>query len=740
MTRKKEDLSPLSQEENAQVQHLLEQLHGIANTLHASTNEEEAKGALSEINNLTEAAQVALLKALSKEHESDAADIVLALNELSPNKSVRKEARRSLFRLEEAKVYPQWKLQVVHPPVVGLPSAHQPRFWRGYVTQSREEGEVQLILSWEQGIDYSEVRMFIFILDFWERGLKEFINDTTNKRSVETQIQHLRTQLKDITIVDCTLAEGRRLLEEALAVNAWRGTTPHKEYRHYLPLFKQLVTNAEEVGEDRGLSFINPALEIDEVAATFVGAWSLGDFGLSYDLLSSNSQLRDGLERAEWIERHHNWATEARPSRFDLSFIRDREISKPALWLPSSASGRSGSSLKEVEIGWSLELSETQLSGTLKEMPMGTVVNKETGRHWFWTSYTLVREQERWRIRQMTDEGARVQGLPAPELQQRIKEHDEHINGIMQQNPGDEQKRQLSGELVWRITQTIHYDDALIVHFPLDRTFLGDAYNRSIGIGAIERGEVYLERLARNFAEQRGELLRLLSITQQSLAVDYRERGMEARGEQFDALAETSIRESLALQNDIAGHAVLAELLMRQGEKLDEAESELQLARELATTSEEEAMIESDMGNIATERKDLEGALRHYQRVAEIEPNFEGIWFRIGFMQRNLQRFEEAKATYLHAIERKPQEMPPYSELCTIYLNERELGKAREIVERGLRNIPRSAHLLALLSSTYLESGDLRRAQATLAEAEQIEPTLEIVQGIREELNRRTKK
>jgi len=216
--------------------------------------------------------------------------------------------------------------------------------------------------------------------------------------------------------------------------------------------------------------------------------------------------------------------------------------------------------------------------------------------------------------------------------------------------------------------------------------------------------------------------------------------GMEARGEQFEALAETSIREALALQNDVAGHAVLAELLMRHGEKLDEAESELQLARELATTSEEEAMIESDMGNIAVERRDLEDALRHYQRVAEIEPNFEGIWFRIGFMQRNLQRFEEAKATYLHAIEREPQEMPPYSELCAIYLNERELGKAREIVERGLRNIPRSAHLLALLSSVYLESGDLRRAQATLAEAEQIEPKLEIVQSIREELNRRQKK
>jgi tetratricopeptide (TPR) repeat protein len=179
---------------------------------------------------------------------------------------------------------------------------------------------------------------------------------------------------------------------------------------------------------------------------------------------------------------------------------------------------------------------------------------------------------------------------------------------------------------------------------------------------------------------------------------------------------------------------------MRQGEKLDEAESELQLAKELAMTREEEAMVENDLGNLAVDRGELEEALRHYQQVAEIEPNFEGIWFKIGFMQRNLKRFEEAKSTYLHAIEREPEDIAPYSELCAIYMNERELGKAREIVERGLQNIPGSPRLLALLSSIYMESGDLRRAQLTLTEAEQIDSNIEIVQSMREELNRRLKR
>jgi tetratricopeptide (TPR) repeat protein len=727
-------------EDTAQVEQLLEQFHQVARELRASANQEESEAVLADINGLAEDTQIALLKALSKERDSDAADIAIALNELSPHKSIRKEARRSLIRLEEARVYPRWKPPVAQTPAISLPVAYPPRFWKGYVSQSREEGEMQLVLCWEQGVDYGEVRMLSFLLDFWEQGLKDFTSEQTNKRNVESRLQQMRLQLPDITLADCTLAEGRRLLEEALSVNAWRATKPHKEYRRHQNIVKQLVIEAEDVDEDRGLTFINPTLESDEVVTTFVAAWALGDYGLDYDLLASDSRLRQGLERDEWIERRRAWANEARPSRFELIFIREREVSAPLLWLPSSVSGKGASSRKEAEISWSLELSDTQLSGTLQEMPMGTAVYKETGRHWFWTSYTLVHERDGWRIQQMVDEGARAQSLTIAELQQHIEEHDQRINELMQQQVSQSALQDMAEELLWRITQTIFYDDALIVHLPLDREYYGDAYNRAAGVGAIERAIVYLERLARNFAEQRGEILRQLAISQNSLGQYYSDRKMDVRARHFTALAEATIRESLSLQDDIAGHAVLAEMLMKQDERLDEAEAELYRAKELATNSSEEAMLESDLGSLSMDQADFEKALRHYQQVAEIDPNFEGVWFNIGFVQRNLKRFEEAKASYLRSIEREPQDMRAYSELCAIYMNEREPGKARETVELGLRNIPKSAHLLALLSSIYMNGGDLRRAQEILAQAEEIDEKLEIVQSMREELNRRLKK
>lgn len=741
MTRKKESNTSISQEDNAQIQHILEQTHQIAGELHSSTDREQSEAALTEIHSMPAAAQMALLKTLSKEHDTDAADILLAIHELSPDKILRKEARRSLIRLEEVKIYPHWNPPIANASVVQALTSNPARFWKGWITQSREEGEVQLILCWEEGYEYNEIRMLTFLLDFWEQGLKDFILETTNKRNVEARLQHMRSQLPDITITDCTLAEGRRFIEEALAVNKWRGTTPHKDYRHHLPTVKQLVLDTTDVGEDRGLTFINPALEADEVVATFVGAWALGDYGLTSDLLSSDSSLRNGLTREEWIERHHTWTKEAKPTRFELGFVREREPSRSALWLPSSFSSSTSSSRKEIEVGWSLELTDTQLSGTFNEMPMGTAVNKETGRHWFWTSYTLVQNQGEWRIQSMTDEGAKAQGFSIAELQKRLKEHDDRLQEIIKKpEPSEADIRQAGEEITWRMTQALHYDDALLVKLPLDRTYYGDGYSRTTSLGQTERSMVYLERMASRFAEQRAAALCELGVAQEKMSDFYAGRGMDERGTQFSQLAESSFTNSLAIENSIAAHALLAETLIRRGEKLDEAETHLQQAKELASNPSEEAMIEADLANLAVERHQLNDALHHYQRVADIEPNFPDIWFKIGFMYRNLQQFEDAKLTYEHVIEVQPQDIRAYSELSVIYMNEHALSKAHETLEQGLRNNPNSAHLLALLSSVYLEGGDYHRADATLTDAEQINPSLEIVQVMREYLAQSQKK
>src|SRR5579863_1013485 len=255
MTSKKPRRPLVPQSDEAQLQHLLVQRHTVAETLRNSSNRVQAETALAEITGNTEGTQLAFLKALGKQPDMDAADVLLAINELAPDKAVRKEARRVLIHLAGSKIYPSWTPEpeqlagaFVETRVI---ASNAPRFWKGQVTVMRELGEVQLILYWEQGFEYGEVRMMTFLLNFWQDGVKDFYLEVGNKRHIDAHIHDLETRLaeatgKTVSITDCTLAEGRRLILDALAVNKWRKTTPHKDYRHYLPTIRELVLDAPE--------------------------------------------------------------------------------------------------------------------------------------------------------------------------------------------------------------------------------------------------------------------------------------------------------------------------------------------------------------------------------------------------------------------------------------------------------------------------------------------------------------
>ncbi|MBA2284089.1 MAG: tetratricopeptide repeat protein, partial [Ktedonobacteraceae bacterium] len=666
MARKKETHGTISPEEQAEIQRLLEQVHIIAQELHASSDPQQAEAALAGISGTSETIQTAFAKALSRVRDADAADVLLAMHTFSSAKESRKEARRSLIHLEGAKVYPLWRPPAGQPAVI---VANPPRFWKGLATEIREQGEMQLFLCWERGIDYGEVRMLSFLLDFWRDGVKDFALDTSDRRHVEESIAVFTSKEENGQLVDCTLAEARRLVEEALSVNKWRGTTPHKDYRHYLPSVRALLFDAPDVDQDRGRTFINPELEPDEIAVNYTGAWSMGDYGLTYDLLARNNSMREELSRAEWIEQHRAWADEAKPARMELGFAYEREQTQSALWLPTPIIGGRGSARKEVELGWSLELSETPLSGTLKDMPMGTVVNKDTGRHWFWTSCTLAREEDGWRIQSITDEGARAQGLPTAELQKHIKQHEDRVQKIVRQQQSADMSASLQkpdigtlfDEVIRRMQQTMAYDDALIVKLPLVRTVYESAFSHAMAIGAAERAAAYLARMAQRFPENRADILRQLAALQAEIGDTYGEHDMQERARRFYTLSEQALRESIEVQSTPLSYIMLAQLKMRISDEVDEAEQLLHQAQDLRSNRNEEMVIEAGFGDVASNRGQFEKALRHYGRAAELSPDYQGIWNAIGQAQKQLKRSEEAEVSFKRALQENQRDLEAYT-------------------------------------------------------------------------------
>ncbi|HVU68260.1 MAG TPA: tetratricopeptide repeat protein [Ktedonobacteraceae bacterium] len=743
MAAKKQAPAQLSQEDEARIQQILGRRQTLAEELHACTSRPQAEALLADVFSAGEVVQLGLLKSLVQAGDTDAADVLLAMHELAPEKAVRKEARRALIQLAGARVVPSWTPEA-EQAAVGTPVVENaPRFWKGLVSEMRDSGELQVILAWEYGLEYGEVRIISFLADFWSEGVKDFYTDTGTKRWAEDRLRSAQLAAgKEADpadgppprFVECTLAEGRRLLNEALEVNRWRKVEPHKEFRQYLPLIQSLILHAQDAGEDRGLTFMRRGEEPDMIAANFAGAWSMGDYGLCYDLMTPTNPVLEGRSRDEWIEMRRKWADEAHPARFEVYFLREREkAQQSALWVPTSVLSARAISGKEIELSWSLALAETPLSGTLPEMPMGTTVYKETGRHWFWTSYNLEQEKGEWRIARIKDEGVAVQGLGQEELRQRIQEHEEAMQKIMREHqPNDPGSEQFYDELVWRMWKMLALYDALLVQNPLDKNLYEEGYGRAMSVRAVERAAVYAEELVRRFPSDPDALIarQRLAAVKVALAERFSSMGLIEQARPFMEEGEELLRGSLSEQEPL-GYMLLAELLMNQG-KFDEGEKQLLTARELIQEPEQKAEVEFNLANLAINRERYPEAQGYLERLASLAPNYPSIWYALGFVHRKQEHHAEAEQYFRRAIEADPTDVRAYGDLAALFLEQEEFNQARDILAQGIRALPQSAHLRALMAMVYIEKKDRRRAQEYLSEAERLDPELEILPAIRE--------
>ncbi|MDQ2717141.1 MAG: hypothetical protein M3Z08_19740 [Chloroflexota bacterium] len=499
---KKQKVSSASPEDLTQAQQQLAEYPQIASALQESTGPEQAEAALAAITALPESAQMALLKMLAREITTSAADVLAALNAYSPVKEIRKEARRGLIHLEETRTYPNWSPPAAAPALTGRslepPTSNSPgRFWQGLKTDSRDTGEMQLILCWEEEHG-KDVTMLGFLLEFWHDGVKDFFMHSGNKRKIEEQIASTRSQYArsgEVSMIDCSLEEGTRLIQEALAVNTRFNTKPHFDYLRHTAQIRRLLPELDASSELPSLpdpqslqnllgfpdfsSLLNEidilGLKAEDTVEEFLDAWGHEDYHVAYELLADGSDIQRGLSAEEWIERRRAWAEQAHPANVEFNVVRlagepededeeeldaaDDELAEDEEELdaaeeaePSSTTDTVTHLPQEVEVFWSLEIIASPSGQELPELPLATAVFARTGRQWFWTKYTVVwdEEQNERRIQSMTDEWAAVMHLPKEEIESRLNEVAQRIQALtheLQQASRDDEEAEDEDEL-----------------------------------------------------------------------------------------------------------------------------------------------------------------------------------------------------------------------------------------------------------------------------------------------------
>lgn len=769
--KKKGSALSVSQSDSEQAQSLFEQYHEIAQALHGSSDQQQAEIALESVTGEPETVQMALLKQLARTSDAEAADVLLALNTLSPLKEVRKEARRGLIQLEQSKTYPSWQPPVERKPaflsIQEAESGNPPRFWKGYMNGSRADGEANILLMWEQGEEYRDVRTIGLLLEFWSEGVKDFFTFVESKRKAQKEIDR-NTQAGQF--VPCSLAKAKRLIQEALAANEKTHTSPHVDYRLNVSLVNQLILEAPDIGEEE-LEEIDEADEDDtdlfdltqltptDVIINFVEAWVDEDYELAYDLLADTSPLRGGLSQEDWVNRREKWAEEAQPEWLLPGFVREHESPASGIWLPNPRKRRPSNTL-ELEAGWSVELSNAAVVEALPELATPTLVYQETGRRWFWITYSLVQEEVRWRIHSIADEGANLRALPTAQITKRIGNIENEANKIVKKSPPKraDSPEKIMGDIsgvISLMNTTLFFQDILLTKPDVGEEAIKLSYQTALALSDYERCIAYLDVLMERFPEQRAQTLQIRAATQMQLIARYSEEVEEGdedeesdeevddeRITRLEELAEADLRESLRIKNTLEGHLLLGQFLYESNdhERFDEAEAQLNEAQAMGVNEAQTELIEYTLGSISYERERFDQALVHYQRVAEIDPQRENIWHMIGDSQIQLEQTAVAEASFKKELELHPANMAVYGHLVKLYSESERFDEARELLEHGLIENPDSPRLLALLSSVYFETGEIEQAEELLQEAEEIDADSPTVLAMRHVLETQKQK
>jgi tetratricopeptide (TPR) repeat protein len=715
------------------------------------------------------------------EQASAAADVALAIGELDARHEVARAARRAGVRLRSSGA--RASLTIAAPAAAATtampaePAPQTPRkpvFDSAWATHTRESGEVNLLVLWREGAEADVLRAYLFLLDYWQAGVRDFeISDALTRREVQSQlIEPLRG--KDLPPpVKIDWAQARGLIAQALDVSAWRGAEPGGDFARYRAQVEERLLaeptddeQREALGSeeerfaregDRPLCDFN--LGPDETIANWLGAWSFGDYGLAYDLLTDDHPTRRSQSRVEYVAQRRQWADEAHPAALRLTLIREQEQRASVLWTPESAPGRLSAGVKrEMEAFWSLTLADSALGGQLDELPMGTLISKTSGRHWFWSGYSMQRDvaTNLWLISRQRDEGAQAQGLPVEELTRRVEELRQRAQQKAQtapQDPNSAQTAEILREVTGDLTAALHYGDALTAKLPLDESVSRAALNDARALSAHERAAAILERMVGRYGddiEVRFELgVEQYLVAEQSTQLGQQEAAATWLGRATATL--TSVADEAPTAQRLQG---LGELLARQGH-YNQAEQRLRQGIALDNTVaplyidlSEALMGQATDDNLDTPRPptDVERqpimrqALEALRDAARIDPTAPRLFTRMGAIYEALHQHEDAIIAFEDAIRREPDDDLARYTLGTLYLSRRDYEKARPLLEMASQLDPSSLQYRLALATDYVALERVHEATREIEILDKFAPGLPQVAELKAQLARLKKK
>jgi tetratricopeptide (TPR) repeat protein len=702
-----------------------------------------------------------------------AVEVAHALGELGRDHETAREARRSRIRLRSSGAFPTL---MVPPGITPAASAatevtQRPRLIEAHATRTRAEGEISLATAWQEGDDPGIVRGCMLLLDFWRDGVKDFtLTAPMSIRRFHTEIVDSVRSETEAQVVTVSWAFARRLVREALDVNAWRGTQPESDYRlnenwvraRLLDIPDDdearaaVTTEDERFAREGDRPLVATDIEPDELIVNWLGMWSFGDFGGAYDLLAPEHSIRREMTRDDYVASRRQWFDDAQPAALRLTLVREQEQRASALWVPGAAGPAVPGRTRDLEAFWSLTLKESALGGNLSELPMATTKSQETGRHWFWTAYTLAKDPATgvWLITRTRDEGATSQSLTIEELQKRIAEARAAARAVLdsdeQSQLTPDQAQDALRRLTGALTVTMHYRDALSVRLPLDETIYRDSLEDARTIRADERAAAILEAIENRFPG-RARTAFELGGTYYLVATQVAQQGDIAAQRIWQDRAERALRKAVEMEPSAEHLQGLGELLVESGHygqaiatyrdalrrEPDRASLHSDLADALMSSvrgDDLDADLLAENSDAAEEQRTREvgrEALTELREAQRLDPSLPHVLSRMGSIYQILGQPDDALIAFQEAVRHDPQDAQAHYTLGTLLMDHKDPQQAVVYLERAAELAPLQLAARIALAAAYAVIHRWKDAERELDFVERLQPGLPQVVDLR---------
>lgn len=696
----------------------------VAAALRAADGRDALIDALRSFAELPTGEQQALALALGQQRDAlgeQSADVAEAIAELSEDRAAAKEARRSVIRLRSAGARPSISVPRAAAVLSGEAAVTSvtPQFVDAWASRTRERSEVKLAIIWTRPTSQVDIDGYFLSLNFWEGRIEgvRHVEPMTQKRFEREVLDTARTE-DHFSWVHVTEAQTRALIDDVLDQQTWREEPATPEWAEVESIvLRRLAEVTPDFAVTRRLLDGEPGEE--ETLVNFWGSWCFGDYGLAYELLSDRHLIRERETREAFIALRRQWYAEAHPARFQIGAVVQQAQEQSGIWLPGTSAV--SQNRKNLMLFWSAELQETPITGQMSEMPLATIVNPDTGRHWFWQTVTMERDPNQgvWVVGRIRDDGLTAQSQPIDDLLKRSDERWKEAEQVAEQTyDTEEAARNQSLNVLSLANEALSLGETALMRLPTDRSLHEKLHDEAAQIGLWDRAAAITHRMLTHFTDK-PRFLRDLSALDFRKASSLAEAGDEVGSVRWLRLAQDAGREAVELDRTPESLVILAELLLSSGE-LEEAES---LLRE-SIAIQETTGAWADLGDILMRQGKQRDAVSAFERAQHLEPQSPEIRWRLGRALELAERPTEARLVYEDALATDENDAMAHGLLGNLLIEQQDFDTAELHLERALQLGLLSAQLLTQLAYIASQKQQFDKAQGLLAQAAQLDPSL----------------